>query len=283
MRASVLEKRDAPEGSLGEPFDAPASDPSEVIRLDGVSAAYGRHVAMKEVSLSVRQNDFIGVIGPNGAGKTTILTVINGIGNIIKGKTLVLGRTVNRRNGGGLRKQIGYVAQLQEIDPLLPITVYESVLVGCFGQLGFFRKIPEKIHERAKKLLELVGLQHLSQRPLGHLSGGEKQRVAIARALLQEPEILLLDEPTASLDWQSQKEVLELIQSLHNRFNLTSLIVTHDLNTLPEVCNRIVFMKNSRLIWQGTPEQAIEGDRLSLLYGTKISVVHKDGRPYILS
>jgi ABC-type cobalamin/Fe3+-siderophores transport system ATPase subunit len=237
---------------------------------------------MEDVSLQVSRGDFVGIIGPNGAGKTTILTVINGLGTVINGRTSVLSKTTDRRIGRRLRKQIGYVAQLQDIDPLLPINVYESILVGCFGCLGFFRKVPENTHAWAKELLKFFGLEHLAERPLGHLSGGEKQRVAIARALLQKPEILLLDEPTASLDWHSQKEILDLIQSLHHRFRLTTLLVTHDLNTLPNVCNRIVFMKNGRIVWEGAPEQAVDSRRLSELYGTRIKVVKHNSRPYIL-
>lgn len=251
------------------------------ISLQKVSAAYGQHVAMKDVTLQVDRGEFIGIIGPNGAGKTTILTVINGLGHIIGGRTMVLGRPVNSRYGGWLRKRIGYVPQIQEIDPLLPITVKESILVGALGRLGFFHKIPGDTLNRSKELMKLVGLEHLENRPLGHLSGGERQRVAIARALLQEPQILLLDEPTASLDANSQTEILLLIKSLYQRLKITTMMVTHDLNLLHDMCDRIVYMKQGRIIWQGIPDEAVDPERLSNLYGIPIKVFFNNGRPYI--
>ncbi|WP_419786105.1 metal ABC transporter ATP-binding protein [Pseudodesulfovibrio sp.] len=254
----------------------------DIIRLSGVSAAYGRHVAMRGVDLTMRRGDFLGVIGPNGAGKTTLLTVVNGLSQLVAGRVEVLGQPLLKGTEVSLRKRIGYVAQMQEVDPLLPITVRESVLTGCYGRLGPFRRIPASIRQRAEELLRLVGLSDLATRPLGRLSGGEKQRTAIARALLQEPEILLLDEPTAALDWQAQREILALIQDIHTRFSLTSLIVTHDLNSLPDVCTRVAFMKAGRLTWSGSPQEAVDGPRLSQLYNTPIMVVRHNGRDHIV-
>ena len=267
----------------GGPHPAPGSAPEGLaVRLDNVSAAYGRHVAMREVCLSMRRGEFLGVIGPNGAGKTTLLTVLNGLARIVGGRAEVLGRPLTPATVGDLRKRIGYVAQLQEIDPLLPITVRESVLTGCFGRVGPLRRVPAAARRRTDELLALVGLTELARRPLGHLSGGEKQRTAIARALLQEPEILLLDEPTAALDWQAQRGILALIQELHERFGLTTLIVTHDLNTLPAVCSRVAYMKAGRVTWSGSPREAVDGARLSALYNIPIHVVRHGGRDHII-
>ena len=250
--------------------------------LNSVTAAYGRHVAMENVTLSVHRGDFLGIIGPNGAGKTTLLTVVNGLATVISGSAQILGERLSRRNVNGLRKKIGYVPQIQEIDPLLPINVRDSVLVGCYGRLGFFRRVPKVFLEKTETILELVGLSRLGNRPLGHLSGGEKQRVAIARSLLQEPEILLLDEPCASLDWRAQKEILLMIQNIHNRLRLTTLMVTHDLNSLPEVCTRMAFMKEGRLIWEGVLAQALSESRLSELYDTGITIASHEGKPVLL-
>ncbi|NJB66596.1 ABC-type Mn2+/Zn2+ transport system ATPase subunit [Desulfobaculum xiamenense] len=252
-----------------------------VIRMENASAAYGRHVAMRDVSIDIRRGDFLGVIGPNGAGKTTLLTVVNGLGQLVGGRVTALGCEVTPASAGELRRRIGYVAQQQDIDPLLPISVRESILVGCMGRVGLLRRIPRQARERTEELMALVGLDALADRPLGHLSGGERQRVAIARALLQEPEILLLDEPTAALDWQAQREILALIQSIHQRFALTSLIVTHDLNTIPDIANRIAFMKAGRLMWEGPADHAVDEQRLSVLYGTQIRVADFNGRRHV--
>lgn len=130
--------------------------------------------------------------------------------------------------------------------------------------------------------MSLVGLDGLEHRPLGHLSGGERQRAAIARALLQEPEILLLDEPTASLDWQAQRGILTLVHKVHQQFGLTSLMVTHDLNTLPEICTRIACMKDGRVVEVGDPDDIADPELLSSLYGTTIRVLEQDGRTHLL-
>lgn len=253
-----------------------------VVIMEEVAAAYGRHVAMRGVSISLERGEFLGVIGPNGAGKTTLLTVLNGLGRIVAGRATVLGMPVTSGTARALRRRIGYVAQVQDFDPLLPMTVRESVLTGCYGRLGLLRRIPDTARQRAEELMELVGLGELAHRPLGHLSGGERQRAAIARALLQEPEILLLDEPTASLDWQAQRGILALIRTVHERFGLTSLIVTHDLNTLPDVCTHIACMKAGCLECVGHPEEIANAKLLSELYGTRIQVLRDGGRTHLL-
>jgi len=224
------------------------------------------------VSLEVKRGEFIGVIGPNGAGKTTLLTVINGLGKLVHGQTLVLGMPVNGRNSINLRKRIGYVAQVENIDPRLPINVRETVMVGCYGRLGLLRRPTQAQWEAVDRVLNMVGMAGLAQRPIGHLSGGEYQRVAIARALVQQPEIFLLDEPTASIDQKAQREILSLIQLIHREYHMTTLFVTHDLRQLPSICQRLILMKEGK-IWQvGSPDLMLREEILNQLYGAPVSV-----------
>jgi ABC-type cobalamin/Fe3+-siderophores transport system ATPase subunit len=129
----------------------------------------------------------------------------------------------------------------------------------------------------------MVGMGGLAHRPIGHLSGGQQQRVAIARALAQEPAILLLDEPTANLDWRAQREILDLIRKIHLRQRLTTLFVTHDLNTLPTHCDRVVMMKDGKIWRQGEPRMVLEEDTLSQLYDTPISIVEHEGQHLVIS
>jgi ABC-type cobalamin/Fe3+-siderophores transport system ATPase subunit len=127
-----------------------------------------------------------------------------------------------------------------------------------------------------------VGMTHLTRRPIGHLSGGEQQRVAIARCLAQEPELFLLDEPTASLDWRAKTDILELVKLIHDSRHLTTLFVTHDLSSLPVACDRVVLMKEG-LIWgEGTPEAALTDDNLSQLYDMPIAAVKARRKEAIL-
>jgi ABC-type cobalamin/Fe3+-siderophores transport system ATPase subunit len=148
-------------------------------------------------------------------------------------------------------------------------------MVGCYGRLGLFRRPTRVQWEAADKVLEMVGMAGLAQRPIGHLSGGEYQRAAIARALVQQPEIFLLDEPTASIDPQAQGEILGLIQLIHSEYHMTTLFVTHDLKQLPSICHRLVLMKEGKIWKQGSPESALKEEILSQLYGAPVSIPAK--------
>jgi len=248
-----------------------------VISIKDAVVSYREDVALQGVSLEVRRGEFIGIIGPNGAGKTTLLTIINGLGKLVQGQALVLGLSVNERNGIKLRRRIGYVAQVENIDPRLPINVRETVMVGCYGRLGLFRRPTPAQWENVDRVLDMVGITHLARRPIGHLSGGEYQRTAIARALVQQPEIFLLDEPTASIDERAQGEVLNLVQLIHREHCMTTLFVTHDLRQLPSVCQHLILMKEGRIWQQGSPESMLKQEILSQLYGAPISNPTKSG------
>ena len=243
-----------------------------VIKIQDAVVSYREDVALQGVSLEVRKGEFIGIIGPNGAGKTTLLTIINGLGKLVHGQAWVLGSRLNGRNSINLRKRIGYVAQVENVDPRLPINVRETVMVGCYGRLGLFHRPTSAQQETVDEVLEMVGIAHLSQRPIGHLSGGEYQRAAIARALVQQPEIFLLDEPTASIDQKAQREILSLIQLIHREYHTTTLFVTHDLRMLPSICQRLILMKDGKIWQQGRPESMLREEVLSQLYGAPISV-----------
>ena len=238
-----------------------------VIRIQDAVISYREDVALQGVSLKVVKGEFLGIIGPNGAGKTTLLTVINGLGRLVHGEARVLGSRVNGTNRTALRKRIGYVAQIQRIDPRLPINVRETVMVGCYGRLGLLRRPTRAQWEEVDNVLEMVGIAHLSRRPIGHLSGGEYQKAAIARSLVQQPEILLLDEPTASIDPQAQREIMSLLQLIHKEYRITTLLVTHDLRQLPAVCDRLILMKAGKIWREGAPESMLREDLLNELYG----------------
>jgi ABC-type Mn2+/Zn2+ transport system ATPase subunit len=247
-------------------------DNNTVIKIQDAVVSYREDVALQGVSLEVKKGEFIGIIGPNGAGKTTLLTIVNGLGKLVHGQAWVLGSRLNGRNSINLRKRIGYVAQVERIDPRLPINVRETVMVGCYGRLGLFRRPTRAQLETVDEVLEMVGIAHLSQRPIGHLSGGEYQRAAIARALVQQPEIFLLDEPTASIDKKAQREILSLIQLIHREYHTTTLFVTHDLRMLPSICQRLILMKDGKIWQQGSPESMLREEVLSQLYGAPVSV-----------
>jgi len=255
---------------------------STVINIENAVVSYREDIALRGVSLRVKCEEFIGIIGPNGAGKTTLLTIVNGLGKLLSGGVWVLGHYLTPGNGHCLRKKVGYVPQVQNIDPRMPMNVREVAMIGRYGLLGLFRRPGRNDWKIVDEMLELVGMSRLARRPIGHLSGGEQQRVAIARCLAQEPELFLLDEPTASLDWKAQNDILELVKQIHDSRHLTTLFVTHDLSCLPVACGRVVLMKEG-LIWgEGSPNELLTDANLSRLYDMPISVVQERRRDTIL-
>jgi ABC-type Mn2+/Zn2+ transport system ATPase subunit len=248
------------------------------IDINNAVVSFREDIALRGVSLKVKHGEFIGVVGPNGAGKTTLLTIVNGMGKLLHGRVVVLGQNLSSGNGHSLRKKVGYVAQAESIDPRMPMIVREVAMIGRYGRLGLFKRPGKTDWEIVDKALELVGMTHLAKRPIGHLSGGEQQRVAIARCLAQEPEIFLLDEPTASLDWKAKTDIMELVKRIHDLRGLTTLFVTHDLSALPIACDRVVLMKDG-LIWnEGPPGGLLTDEKLGQLYDLPVAEVEKRRR-----
>jgi len=253
-----------------------------VIDIENAVVSYREDVALRGVSLKVHSGEFVGIVGPNGAGKTTLLTIANGLGKLLSGRVWVLGDYLTPGNGHSLRKKVGYVAQIQSIDPRMPMNVREVAMIGRYGLLGLFHRPGKHDWKIVDEMLELVGMTHLARRPIGHLSGGEQQRVAIARCLAQEPELLLLDEPTASLDWRAKTDILELVKLIHASRRLTTLFVTHDLGSLPIACDRVLLVKDG-LIWgEGSPRELLTDNNLSQLYDMPVSAVRQRREEVIL-
>lgn len=251
-----------------------------VIDLENATVAYRNNFALRGVSVKIENGEFAGIIGPNGAGKTTLLTVVNGLTRLTGGKCHVLGRDLSSGDARSLRKSVGYVAQLEGIDRRMPMTVRDVAALGRYGKLGFFRRPGPTDWKTVDEMLSLVGMSRLSDRPIGHLSGGEQQRVAIARCLAQEPELFLLDEPTASLDWKAQSEILELVRKIHQERHVTTLFVTHDIDALPHACDRVILMKNGLVVGDGSPDLLVSDRSLSELYDMPEAVV-KERRPHV--
>jgi manganese/iron transport system ATP-binding protein len=256
------------------------NDPVAV--LDGVQIHRNDRLTLRVDALELSQGECLGVIGPNGAGKSTLLAALSGFLKADVGVIRLFGELLTGSNSTRLRKRVATVSQLAAVDPRLPITVHESVMTGGFGKLGFWRRPSHELAARASDMLELTGIGHLANRPLGLISGGERQRTAIARALTQEPDLLLLDEPTSALDWKAQREVLALIRDVHERFALSVVLVTHDLNALPGMCSRVAYIQDGIVSWLGPAAEALDPARLTELYGTEFQVLDHAGTPVVL-
>jgi ABC-type Mn2+/Zn2+ transport system ATPase subunit len=236
------------------------------VEISNVTVSYYEHIALRNVSLTIAPGQFVGLLGPNGAGKTTLLTVINGLGRIHSGTVRLFGEPLGPANIRRWRTQIGYVPQQLAIDPRAPFDCLEAVLLGVYGKVGLFHSVSDDDRRRARELMAYFRIEQLMHRPVGQVSGGELQKVALARALLQEPKLLLLDEPTANLDPGSVREIVGLITDVYHRFNLTVVMVTHQIGHLPEVCGQLVLMKGAKIVWQGERDAGLKPERLNELF-----------------
>lgn len=204
----------------------------EIIKIDKVCFRYGKDEFLKNISLSIYEDDFLGIIGPNGGGKTTLLKLILGLLEPKKGKISVFGKSPKKA-----RKDIGYLSQFKNIDFDFPITAQEIVLLSRVGS-NLIKKYSKKDVELAEKAMKSLGILNLKNKKLNELSGGEKQRVFVARALVNEPKILLLDEPMSNLDINIQEEFYKILKKLNKKIAI--VIVDHDFEMVSKYAKEVV-------------------------------------------
>lgn len=211
---------------------------SSVIDIRNLWVTYNHQPVLEDVTLDIKEGAFVGVLGPNGAGKSTLLKVILGLIAPIRGEVRVFGEDPRQaRRRGNL---IGYLPQRPLTNPRFPVSVLDVVLMGTYGRLGLGRRPGRRDRDAALAQLTRLGIPHLAERPIGEISGGEQQRVFIARALAVNPRLLVLDEPTISLDTCAQDEVYDLVNQLKNELGLTVIMVSHDIGAVAAHVNDIV-------------------------------------------
>ncbi len=240
------------------------------IELFNVNTIYeGEKIpVIRNVTLRVEKGEFLGIIGPNGAGKTTLLETINGLLEHAKGKIHIFGKEI-RRFGSSIRKEIGYIPQEFGVDDLTPFLVKDVILMGRFGKIGLLKSISNKDRQKAQEAMESIGIDGLSSRPIGKLSGGQLQKVMIARALTKDPKILLLDEPFSNLDFNATADISQQISRLHDERDLTTLVVIHDISSIPKRCDRVIVMNGGKIVKDGLPKKILNLELLKLAYGIK--------------
>jgi ABC-type Mn2+/Zn2+ transport system ATPase subunit len=245
-----------------------------IIRFAHATFGFPGVIALQDISLDIAEGEFVGVIGPNGSGKTTLCRAVLGLMEPMGGSLQIFDCACQELRCHH-RARIGYLPQKGALDRNFPITVLETVMMGRYGALGLFRRPTGRDREIALDALNNVGMQDHRDSALGSLSGGQQQRVFIARALAQEPEVLLLDEPTTGIDITTQHSVLDLIRRLHQDLKLTILLITHDINMIRPHVDRLVLLK-TRLYAAGPPDEVLRPDLLRQVYGKDLVITEKD-------
>jgi zinc transport system ATP-binding protein len=208
------------------------------IAIRDLWVTYNHRPVLEEVSLDIEANTCVGVLGPNGAGKSTLLKVILGLIPPSRGEILVFGENPRQSRTSG--NFVGYLPQRPLTNPRFPISVLDVVLMGRYGRIGLGRRPQRQDREAAMALLTRLGIPQLANRSIGEISGGEQQRVFIARALAVNPRLVILDEPTISLDACSQDEVYDLVKGLKDEMQLTVIMVSHDIGAVASHVDDII-------------------------------------------
>jgi len=240
------------------------------INITDLSYSFGKHPVLKNLGFCVEPGSFFIIIGPNGSGKTTLMKLMAGILKIQMGRIDILGRPHHRYTPKALARKVALVPQRLPLD--LPFTVGQTVLLGRAPYQGTLGIEQAGDLEVAHQAMQFTQVGHLSRATLGQLSGGEQQRVFIARAISQEPRIMLLDEPTASLDLAHQVRVMDLMERLKTEKNITVVMVSHDVNLAAMYGGRVLLLKDGAVLSMGSPADVLAYETLEAAYGCRLLV-----------
>jgi iron complex transport system ATP-binding protein len=238
--------------------------------------SYGRKKILDQVDLEINDGELVCIVGENGAGKSTLIKIINRINSIDSGSLTFQNRQIQDIPTSELSRLIGYVPQSAHVN--FPATVFDVILLGRIPHIAW--KVGKMDRRIVSKTIMELNLQHIAFRPFNQLSGGERQKVLIARALVQDPRLILLDEPTSNLDLRHQLEVMETVRkAVKEGDNVAAVIAIHDLNLASKFADKIAFMHQGRIEDIGSPSEVITPEIISKVYGIKAEVTckRKDG------
>lgn len=248
---------------------------SVALALSDISAGYGGKPILHAVSLSVATGSLLGIIGPNGAGKTTLLRVLGGDLPFSEGRLLIHGKDVRSFRRRELAQIVGFVPQTLDIP--VAFTVGEFVAMGRTPYVAGWSRLSGDDDAAIRKAMEMTDILGLESRLVDELSAGEKQRAVVAMALAQDPQVLLLDEPTAHLDIQHAWNLMALIVKLNREHGVTVVLSSHDLNLAAEFCSHLLLMEEGCTVAHGTPLEVLDAERLSRVYQHPLEIVQLQG------
>ena len=249
----------------------------ELLKIENLTKRYDDNTVLQSINMTVRQGEVVVIIGPSGCGKSTFLRCINGLEPIQEGTISFEGELIDRKskNIAEIRQKIGMVFQNYELFPHL--TVMDNILLA---PTKVQKRNKEEVKKEAEELLEKVGLSEKSNSYPRQLSGGQKQRVGIARAIMQEPKLLLCDEPIASLDPNASKIIMDLIYQMTQRRNIACIVNLHQLDVAMRYATRIIGLAKGEMIFDGTPQQ-LNNAVIEKIYNTSMeNLIIKQGENY---
>jgi len=265
-----------PSLTSGSPHIVPGGRMASITIKD-LSFSYNSHKILDDLSMVVEDSEVLCLVGPNGSGKTTLIKCID---RILKpeGSILLDGKEVQSMKQQEIARQMGYVPQSSSAP--LATTVFDTVLMGRRPHISW--RVSDEDISKVAEVLKLLGLEDLAMRDAMQLSGGQRQKVLIARALAQEPNVLLLDEPTSNLDMKQQLEVMEIIHGLVKEKHISAVIAIHDLNLAARFSDKLVILKSGRVYASGTPNSLLCPKIIRDVYGVEAAVMSYHDRPYII-
>ena len=243
---------------------------SKILEINNISLNYRDKLILDDVSFSVDTGEFFVIIGPNGAGKTSLLKVLSGLEKTHQGKVDVSGKSISAYSRRNLSQVMAIVPQQIEVG--FPFSVTETVIMGRTPHLGLLGMEGKEDFNIARESMEFTDVAHLADRKLHQLSGGELQRVIIARAICQQPKIILLDEPTTALDPAHQLKVMDLMEKFRSENKITIIMVSHDLNLAAMYGDRLLLLKDGKIVQTGDPKTVLNKKLLEESYGCQMLV-----------
>jgi iron complex transport system ATP-binding protein len=242
-----------------------------MLTIESLNVAYGEKVVLRDFSLTLAPGEIVALIGPNGAGKSTLIRAISGVVKILSGQVAYDGQDLIEISPTKRAQILGVVPQARQLGGAF--TVEQTILLGRTAYMNWLGKAQEEDHAHVHAAMVNTKTEHLAQRRIAELSGGEQQRVLLARALAQTTPVLLMDEPTTHLDLQHQASLLSLVRDLAHESNLAILMALHDLNQVSLYADRVALLVDGKLIAVGLPEEVLTVKRISEAYQTPIQVV----------
>ncbi|MBN2145474.1 MAG: ATP-binding cassette domain-containing protein [Candidatus Aureabacteria bacterium] len=244
-------------------------DSTPIIEIKNLCFYHDQQLVLKDVNLRINAHEFLVIIGPNGGGKTTLLKLLLGLYKPARGSIKIFGKAPQ-----DVLERIGYIPQQTDVNNLFPISVMDVVLTGIRGKKFFQRNHSPKHVEKARSVLKRMGVWELKDSRIGNISGGQRRRVLIARALIKDPEILMLDEPTASVDTDGQQQFYETLNELNK--NMTILLVTHDISVISKHVHTVACM-NQKCFYHDRGE--ITEEMIQGSYGCHLDLI-AHGKPH---